>query len=50
MKEEIISFKQDTCPKCDTLLERTGYVKLLSPPLQVVHCPKCDVDYLRASK
>lgn len=40
----------ELCPKCGNALKRTGGEKYTSPPLDVVRCDKCKLEYWRRSE
>jgi len=44
-----IKNKVDKCPICFSLLNDTGFKKLISPPLDIVQCEKCKLSYWRKS-
>lgn len=49
-KDPIINKNIDECRYCNGPLIDTGLQKLLSPPLQVVHCETCDLNYWRTTE
>jgi uncharacterized protein with PIN domain len=44
-KNPIISSKN--CPECSGPLKRTGWQKCMAPPLDVMQCERCELEYWR---
>ena len=47
---KILSMYEGNCPYCKTALRHTGRQKLLAPPLDVLQCDECLIEFIRSTK